>query len=344
MTRAACLLFLVVVGSACGREGKVCDPSSCRGCCDADGECRDGASPAACGTNGFECVACLEQQTCQFGICLALSAGGGGGGVDGGCQPTTCEQAAKNCGSIDNGCGAIVECDTCSSDETCGGSGIPNVCGKGTCQPKTCADLNKNCGTVSDGCSMSILCGTCSGQDVCGSDKVCAGTCVPKQCSEVGASCGHPADGCQNTLDCGDCTGRQTCGGAGTPFTCGATCTKGCPPHFSCDAEGVCVGNSNIGIVLNVVQLPKVAVSGTVTLNGALPTSDCSSSVRATVQFTNAQNPNYNTTFEVPCNGGTSPFDFSGELYPATYDVNVKGGLSNLPPWTVVVVDALLIK
>jgi len=96
-------------------------------------------------------------------------------------------------------------------------------------------------------------------------------------------------------------------------------------------------------VTLNVVQAPAVTVSGVVTFNGAQPTSSCSSSDRATITFTSASNSNYNTSMVVPCNGATTPFAFTGQLYPSTYSVSVRGGLSNLPGWAIVTNPSLTI-
>ena len=71
-------------------------------------------------------------------------------------------------------------------------------------------------------------------------------------------------------------------------------------------------------------------MSGTVTLNGAQPTSTCNNSDRAMVNFDDATN-GYHIGIPVPCNGATSPFTFTGSVYPGTYRVSVAGGFSSLP-------------
>jgi hypothetical protein len=45
------------------------------------------------------------------------------------CEPTTCQAAGKNCGSIDDGCGGSLACGECAAPQTCGGGGRTNVCG-----------------------------------------------------------------------------------------------------------------------------------------------------------------------------------------------------------------------
>ena len=42
---------------------------------------------------------------------------------------TTCASAGKNCGYVTNDCGGQLYCGGCLGTETCGGAGIPNVCG-----------------------------------------------------------------------------------------------------------------------------------------------------------------------------------------------------------------------
>jgi len=45
------------------------------------------------------------------------------------CTPTTCAVQGKNCGTIPDGCGGTLVCGSCTAPQTCGGSGIANVCG-----------------------------------------------------------------------------------------------------------------------------------------------------------------------------------------------------------------------
>jgi hypothetical protein len=43
---------------------------------------------------------------------------------------SVCSAKGKNCGLIDNGHGRKADCGTCKGAETCGGGGVPNVCGQ----------------------------------------------------------------------------------------------------------------------------------------------------------------------------------------------------------------------
>ncbi|HJZ84048.1 MAG TPA: pyrrolo-quinoline quinone [Polyangia bacterium] len=108
----------------------------------------------------------------QFLTLLLVSAGCAGAGIhgspDGSCIPTSCAAAGKNCGTISDGCGAMLGCGTCVPPQTCGGGGTANVCGAGMCTPTTCAAQSKNCGSISDGCSEVLDCGSCSPPETCG--------------------------------------------------------------------------------------------------------------------------------------------------------------------------------
>jgi lysophospholipase L1-like esterase len=52
------------------------------------------------------------------------------------CVPTTCAAGGKNCATISDGCGGMLDCGSCVSPDTCGGAGVANVCGEaGTTPP-----------------------------------------------------------------------------------------------------------------------------------------------------------------------------------------------------------------
>lgn len=59
----------------------------------------------------------------------------------GACTPTTCAAQGKNCGSISDGCGGTLACGSCISPQTCGASGVPNVCGTASAAIPTDANL-----------------------------------------------------------------------------------------------------------------------------------------------------------------------------------------------------------
>ena len=86
------------------------------------------------------------------------------------CTPLTCAQQNIACGPAGDGCGNLLNCGTCSSNQTCGGGGY-GQCGvpdAGSCTPMTCAQLGFNCGPAGDGCGNLLDCGTCTLPDTCG--------------------------------------------------------------------------------------------------------------------------------------------------------------------------------
>ncbi|MEO6954991.1 MAG: hypothetical protein ABI321_24540 [Polyangia bacterium] len=155
----------------------------------------------------------------------------------------TCDSVGANCGPVSDGCGGILQCGACSSNESCGGGGTPSVCGT-ACIPTTCAQLGFTCGPAGDGCGNQLDCGTCTGNDTCGGGgepSKCGyiASCMPTTCAQLGYTCGPAGDGCGNQLECGTCSSPQVCGGGGpskcgaaacTPLTCASIGTATCGP------------------------------------------------------------------------------------------------------------------
>ncbi|GMU61339.1 MAG: hypothetical protein AMXMBFR34_31020 [Myxococcaceae bacterium] len=180
---------------------------------------------------------------------------GGGGGMmmstDGGCGLRTCASANANCGPIGDGCGALIDCGTCTLPETCGGGGAPSQCGGDAgCIPVTCAQLGADCGPMADRCGGLINCGSCALPEICGGGGIpgrCgltgsnlndAGMCVPTTCAQQGAACGVIGDGCGGILTCGSCTGGRVCGGGGVPYQCGGG--NSCTPRTCAQQNATC--------------------------------------------------------------------------------------------------------
>lgn len=250
-------VLILVLFAGCGDpNATTCDPAACKGCCDSSGYCHADDSPLACGANGNQCIACNFGDTCQLGLCIRRQQ----------CAPKSCVELQKNCGTVDDGCGGVLQCGNCEAPgESCGGAGTSNVCGPGTCVAKTCAGLGKNCGTLSDGCSSILNCGTCQSAQVCGGDgeaNVCSTmNCTAQTCHSLGANCGTVPDGCGKQLSCGTCmVSGESCGGGGTKNVCGkGACTPkncqqlgkncdmaddGCGNMISC---GTCQGFESCG-------------------------------------------------------------------------------------------------
>jgi endonuclease/exonuclease/phosphatase family metal-dependent hydrolase len=119
--------------------------------------------------------------------------------------PLTCQDRYKNCGNMDDGCGHLVWCGDCTTgNDTCGGGGIPNLCG---CTPRSCAQIPGACGPLDNGCGGTITC-DCSAPNSCGGGGTAGACgCTPRDC---GADCGEVYDGCGHMLSCGACPGGAT--------------------------------------------------------------------------------------------------------------------------------------
>lgn len=153
-----------------------------------------------------------------------------------GCAPTTCAAQQKNCGTLSDGCSGQLDCGVCAGVETCGGRGVPNVCGCSETDAALCTRLTKNCGTLTTvdrcGSRRSVDCGSCTAPAVCsggGTTNVCACTAETDMafCTRVGRQCGPvtatDACGMARTVDCGSCAAPNSCGGGGTANMCGCT-------------------------------------------------------------------------------------------------------------------------
>jgi hypothetical protein len=180
------------------------------------------------------------------------------------CVPTTCGNV--KCGQAGDGCGNILDCGTCPAGETCGGGGVPSVCGAPSCTPSTCAQLLVECGQVGDGCGGLLQCGDCPDGQTCGGGGkpgVCGQeTCTPRTCAELGVACGPSGDGCGGSLQCGACPQGQTCGGGGTPNVCGGViCTPKTCAQLGADCGPVADGCSGI-VECGTCSLPEICGGG----------------------------------------------------------------------------------
>lgn len=211
--------------------------------CGPPAGCGDGsrAGVEACDGDDFGGLTCAHlgqsggQLACS-GDCRTVDASGCGG-----CTPTTCVAQGKNCGQIDDNCGSTLQCGSCTAPQTCGGSGLANVCGDESCTPNSCDSEGYDCGSYVDNCGNSRDCGTCTAPETCGGggvSNVCGGECEPTTCSREGVLCGSLDDGCGETLHCGRCTPPETCG-AVTAGICG------------CVAQSCTDLGKNCGIFLN---------------------------------------------------------------------------------------------
>jgi hypothetical protein len=172
---------------ACAGAGQVCTanicvegPSCVRGTCNGAGGARYcGKIGTGCG-DAIDCGACPTGNTCSpDGVCVPAN-----------CTPIGCDipgGAGKYCGRIGDGCGRTIDC-TCAAPQTCGGTGINNVCGDPNCVPITCNPTGggQYCGTIGNGCGKALDCpATCPGGVACPANHACPGggtTCSGIQC------------------------------------------------------------------------------------------------------------------------------------------------------------------
>jgi hypothetical protein len=254
-------------GRFCGSIGDGCGGTLTCGDCPAGQVCGAGTAgvcapnPATCtpitcttvggqfcGKIGDGCGKTLDCPNCPTG----QTCGGAGtpnvcGAPAGTCTALACSTpGGKYCGPIGDGCGKALDCGACPAGQTCGGAGVPGVCGvtPGTCTALTCTPANGNyCGKIGDGCNKTLDCGACPAGKECGTGAqlgVCGApaTCVPMTCTTAGGRfCGVIGDGCGKPLDCGACPAGQTCGAGGVAGVCGAT-PGSCTPLICSPAGG----------------------------------------------------------------------------------------------------------
>jgi hypothetical protein len=150
---------------------------------DVTNEGGPGGSDATGGTGPALVYVINATQLPGIEICLGMGPSGGTTTVGtvlpypqhqlqpGPCVPLTCADQNVHCGPAPDGCGGLLQCGTCPSPQTCGGSGVGGQCGLpgegGTCVPQTCTQQNVQCGTAGDGCGSLLSCGNCPAGQTC---------------------------------------------------------------------------------------------------------------------------------------------------------------------------------
>jgi len=240
-------------------NGACCTPATT---CPAGDKC-DSVSDNCGGT--VNCGSCPAGQSCSNHECITNTCPSPQVLYNGSCcTPLTSCPAGDKCDTVSDNCGGTISCGTCTAPQTCGGSGIPNVCG---CTATTCADLGFNCGSnIPDGCGGKLNCGACTSPQTCGGGgtaDICG--CTPTTCAIQGKNCGTMSDRCGNTLDCGSCPGTEQCNNGvcslpvsvacgGTAGTCtpvdataGTVTTSHGTNSWTCSLGGVTVQCSTTG-------------------------------------------------------------------------------------------------
>ena len=302
-----------VAADGCGGVlncGSCTDPQYCGGggystCGGSNGLSPDGSvacTPKTCSSLGYTCGVAGDGcgGTLSCGSCTAPQYCGGGGfnqcggnsgfSADGGvaCTPKTCSQLAYTCGITGDGCGASLNCGSCTNPQYCGGGGFDKCGGNNglnpdggvACNPATCASLGYNCGQAADGCGGLLNCGSCVDPQFCGgaSYDQCGGNngltadggvaCTPKTCAQLDYTCGAAGDGCGNLLNCGTCTSPQYCGGGGYD-QCGPSTVSVCDGGATTSVTGfvydpgnnVPVYNALVYVPIGTVQTPQTGVN-----------------------------------------------------------------------------------
>jgi hypothetical protein len=132
------------------------------------------------------------------------------------CTRVTCTPAmGRYCGKIGDGCGGLLDCGACPTDQVCSGAPTAGLCVAGpNCVPVKCEQpTGKYCGKVGDGCGRTLDCGGCTAPDTCG------GGSFP-------SVCGGGTTGCFNL-----CLKQATCP-AGVKTVVRGTVLAPTPPKF----------------------------------------------------------------------------------------------------------------
>jgi hypothetical protein len=251
-------------GLTCDGKGDcVCTPTTCQALgvqcgtvpdgCGGTLKCPTCPSGEVCGASG-QCSSCSQGAPCQAsspcktasmdcstgsGVCKdegntpAGTSCGAGQQCDGQgdcvCQPETCADLGKACGTWSNGCGGSVSCGSCGSGQVCNSSGQCVQCSQGaSCTPSQLCHLGMvDCGSGQPVCNDA---GFTPGGVSCGTGMVCdgSGNCIA--CTQ-GASCTLSNECEIGTTDCS--TGAKICQQSGdqpegTPCNTGAACPYEC--------------------------------------------------------------------------------------------------------------------
>lgn len=136
------------------------------------------------------------------------------------CVPTckTCADIPNACGVYDNGCGAVLNCGTCTNGNVCS-----NLMGPGTC---SCPAPNHTCGAncvANDANSCGATCKDCMAGVMNASSTVCSGG---NACSYI---CNPGFLTCPGGIGCAVNynTDNNNCGFCGNTCTVGKTCQAG---------------------------------------------------------------------------------------------------------------------
>ena len=215
--------LLLVVFVLCGCQ-RLCDRSTCDGCCASATECVEGTTRFECGISGEACVRCSSQERCAAAKCEALPVVDAGV-IDAG--PPMC-MCMTSCCLPDGTCAPNNGIDACGPSKAfCGTCQAGQRCELGVCVAGACSGCLDPLGTCRTG-REDATCGSDGGVCVsCGGDQGCAaGRCIFTRCDLTNCRFGC----CQPDKTCVSPT-VLACGLAG------ASCQ-------ACSATEQCVGGT----------------------------------------------------------------------------------------------------
>ena len=151
------------------------------------------------------------------------------------CEPVTCSQLGKQCGTWSDGCLGTLTCGPCPYPDrsTC------DLNGQCQCVPQSCESANKECGKWDDGCGGEMDCNTCPFPSIstCNAEGKCIyrcqdgyHSCGTSQDTDGGISCYLDDDvhHCGDDVACVDCPNPVH----GTPLCLNDKCSWQCDGFY----------------------------------------------------------------------------------------------------------------
>ena len=172
--------------------------------------------------------ACSTNEVCKDGECIVN------------CIPKTCDDLARECGAVDDGCGETLNCGMCETGNAC------DAMGKcvSVCTPKTCDDLVIECGSVDNGCGTTLECGTCEAGKECDA----TGKCITIACTPNEKRCNADNSAVETCNTAGDewesvnCVTGEVCNPVSTECEVEITCT---PDEKRCNTDNTAIETCN---------------------------------------------------------------------------------------------------